>query len=1847
MYTSVWTTATTFMTDCGLRTITENDPWFDNFEGYTGSGVVGVGSCWARPVTASASNGTFPSVYVGYSGSTYSGENSVEFKGASNLLVLPAFTNAMNTLEFSFWANTTASNASAAGTMEVGVITNLDDPTTFTLVQEIPATAFNRTGQDAPHANFVGPISFANVTPQAGQRIALRYSNHSNTTQSWNLDDFTVSLIQPCPIPSDIEISNITLDSADVTWTSSEAGTSWKVQYGVSGFFVGTGTIVTTDTTHYLLTGLSEGITYDVYVKALCGDDLASVWAGPFTFTTNLPPAPVPLCDNGCDYTFVLTDTYGNGWTDMNMATEELYHGSLVIRQNDQIVSILTMVAEQGQTATYQVSLCDSMPTTFSLIPCYWADEMGVTVFDPNNELVWSFAPGTYGGLGDDTLVTFSFLSACPAPCDNPTDLVVTDFTDTTATLTWNGEATNTYLVHYGPLTENTSLFTIDTVIGTEVTLTNLVPNITYKAFVQALCDKLGVYTNAVTFFPTEYEISCNDLTIGNEERSEYYMPVDNYYRNSYSQQIFLASEIGVAGAIDKISFDYAYTSASTKKNDVKIYLGHTDKDVFASSTDWITDGLVKVYEGNLNCTQGWNEFVLDTVFYYNGLDNLVVVVEDNSNDYDGSSYKFYQTNTTGNMAMSWHSDSYTWTNQSGTLRSYRSTTRFNICSSERDVAVTSIAPIPSTCDLNRVTVSVDLENNGVFLTSADTVHLYCSVNGGEPVHEILKGSYFSSSEYTFIFEHFFNLTEPVNTITVWADLIGDGYTMNNIAYSAPITPSEPATVPFLETFNEGEVHDSWVPYYSVHYHGNTWVEDVMLSAPVAISNNMLNISTCDFGDRKVYTMSPCMDIPAGRYDVSYFYKAEDPMVTESFKVYLCTKGDDGFNILQEVSSEEFNNTDFVRSHNFIEVAESGIYYFAIRSFSPAQHIGFNIDNFAVKGAINFTAYYAEHGTGTPEGQIEATMGEPYTLTIVPDPGYHVAGIYKNMQLVSGENADNATVQFFTFVPQAGDNIYVTFTTSKFMVSATCSNLFETDYAGGQVGAVYAPDSDLVAFGGTHTGIITLAEHYHLCAVTVNGLDVTSNLVSLNPNQYLLTLDNIMEDKNIHVLVGLDSTTIVYTVLAGEGTINGNFVVDATTPLPAVYTVTLPGYSDLLSTITPAPGYHISSIVIDGVEHSVIEMYSFEHLFGYHTVEVIFAKNHYTITTAAFGNGTVSEGVEFDYNPAFEYVFTATPAVGYRIGSILRNNVELTVLDPSAEYTETLVNITSDYHYAVQFVQDMFTVTATSGNNGTITPAGVSTYFYNQDAVYEINAAPGYYISSLTIDGETTSYTQDNALTSATHTFAQISENHTISATFAQLTYTVTVNAGPNGSITPGTGNFAFGTTPTFFITPNEGFAISDVIVDNASVGAVTSYTFTALTADHIISAVFVAHQFSITAMAGNGGNITPAGVTNLAYNGSQTYTITPSTGYHISDVFVDGASVGAVSTYSFNNVTADHIIYAAFEANEYTITVTQPANGVITPGTTTVLSGATPAFVITPSLGYSVSAITVNGTNVISSATHVNDVYTYVFPAVTANQTITASMTAKTFTINATAGANGSITPNGNTTVYYGNTQAYTITPANGYVVDNVTVDGMSMGALNSYIFTNVVANHTISVTFRMADCDIPTFLYTSHIDSTSAELHWSHPTATSFDIQYKTPAGTYSSVPAVSGTSYLLTGLTPNTTYLWQIRANCTANNHSEWTNLVSFTTDNTTIDETGIEDYVLNHVKVYAEHQNVHIVNNWDLNIENIRIFDVYGNLLYTGSVNSAHEVINLNVAAGTYVVNVTTDKGIANYKVTILK
>ena len=118
------------------------------------------------------------------------------------------------------------------------------------------------------------------------------------------------------------------------------------------------------------------------------------------------------------------------------------------------------------------------------------------------------------------------------------------------------------------------------------------------------------------------------------------------------------------------------------------------------------------------------------------------------------------------------------------------------------------------------------------------------------------------------------------------------------------------------------------------------------------------------------------------------------------------------------------------------------------------------------------------------------------------------------------------------------------------------------------------------------------------------------------------------------------------------------------------------------------------------------------------------------------------------------------------------------------------------------------------------------------------------------------------------------------------------------------------------------------------------------------------ATTYTITASAGTGGSISPSGSVSVAQGGSQTFTITANTGYQISNVTVDGASSGAVSSYTFSNVTAAHTISATFSVRTYTITASAGTGGTISPtGSVSVSTmGQTRHLRLQPNTGYSIA---------------------------------------------------------------------------------------------------------------------------------------------------------------------------------------------------------------------------------------------------------------------------------------------------
>ena len=176
----------------------------------------------------------------------------------------------------------------------------------------------------------------------------------------------------------------------------------------------------------------------------------------------------------------------------------------------------------------------------------------------------------------------------------------------------------------------------------------------------------------------------------------------------------------------------------------------------------------------------------------------------------------------------------------------------------------------------------------------------------------------------------------------------------------------------------------------------------------------------------------------------------------------------------------------------------------------------------------------------------------------------------------------------------------------------------------------------------------------------------------------------------------------------------------------------------------------------------------------------------------------------------------------------------------------------------------------------------------------------------------------------------------------------------------------------------------------------------------------------------------------------------------------VDGKSIGPVTSYTFNRITANHEISVSFSVNTYTVAAESSSGGSVNPsGNTVVNYGSDLAYTFTPDYGFRISDIKVNGVS------H-GPVSSLKFTNITAEQNISVVFSPiATYKISAIAGLGGSVTPTGSVSLFEGSDQTYEITPDSDYRILDVIVDNLSRGAVKEFTFRNITSNHALSVKF------------------------------------------------------------------------------------------------------------------------------------------------------------------------------------
>ncbi len=691
------------------------------------------------------------------------------------------------------------------------------------------------------------------------------------------------------------------------------------------------------------------------------------------------------------------------------------------------------------------------------------------------------------------------------------------------------------------------------------------------------------------------------------------------------------------------------------------------------------------------------------------------------------------------------------------------------------------------------------------------------------------------------------------------------------------------------------------------------------------------------------------------------------------------------------------------------------------------------------------TVTYGEECVPAADGQhgIATTVVDQKnarTVVMFPDTGYVVSNV-----LVDGVSA--GAVNSYTFA--SGDTVHtvcVTFVPGiRYAIAATAEN----------GGSITPKGTIWVNAGASQSFTMYASSGYFLSDVHVDGVSVGA------VQNY--SFANVGSNHSIHA-VFMQRQYIDIIATAGENGI-----------ISPAGAVAVDEGGNQTFTMKADEGYVVDDVTVDGASVGVRTDYTFINVARTHTIHVTFKEaggERYTITATAGANGAIDPAGDIEINEGDSFAFTMTPAAGYEVADVKVDGVSV-----GAVASYMFQNVQDDHIISVSFalpVETPYYITASAEGNGVISPSGtIAVYKGNSQTFTMTPDSADHRVKDVQVDGVSVGQV-------TVYTFENVTANHSINVIFEEGTppakeYSITASSGPNGSISP-TGDVPVyeGTDVTFTMKPDADYEVADVEVDGVSVGNDTGYTFKDVKSNHTISVTFVKVvkvYHTITAAAGDNGTVNPSGEIDVEDGKSQTFTMNADAGYRVSDVEVDGVSVGAKTTYTFANVKADHDIAVSFEEVPepvvYTITANAGANGNIVPsGKIEVKEGESKAFTMTPADGYAVEDVKVDGVSVgVRTA--------YTFTNVSANHTVAVTFKAvvepeKKYTVTATAGKNGKISPTGAVSVTAGGSQTFTVTPDANYIVDDVKVDGKSVGPQTTYTFASVAADHTIEATFK-----------------------------------------------------------------------------------------------------------------------------------------------------------------------------------
>ncbi len=444
------------------------------------------------------------------------------------------------------------------------------------------------------------------------------------------------------------------------------------------------------------------------------------------------------------------------------------------------------------------------------------------------------------------------------------------------------------------------------------------------------------------------------------------------------------------------------------------------------------------------------------------------------------------------------------------------------------------------------------------------------------------------------------------------------------------------------------------------------------------------------------------------------------------------------------------------------------------------------------------------------------------------------------------------------------------------------------------------------------------------------------------------------------------------------------------------------------------------------------------------------SKASFAVNFSSGGNGSLSGTASQTVTPmGSTTVVTANPNTNYTFNGWTGDYV-------GNENPLTISNVVKDMSVTANFTLKTYTVSFAPGmEGGSIGGTATQTIQHGGSCTTVTAAADtGYHFVN---------WTGDYSGTTNPLTITNVTANKTITANFAINTYTLTYNAGANGTVT--------GTSPQTVNYGSSGAAVTAVANTGyhftgwSDAVATASRTDTNITANKTVTANFAINTYTVTFDLSGKGTRSGGGALSQTINhgsGATAPTVTPNAGWTFS---------GWDKTFS--NITDNTTVTALYSVATYTVTFVQGVNGTITGTKVQTVSHGNSSTEVTavPSTGYHF----VNWTGGLTSTANPLTVSN-----VTAAMTITANFAINTYALEYAAGSNGTLTGSTSQTVNHGaNGTAVTAVPNTGY-----HFAGWSDGVINNpRTDLTVTAAKSVTVNFALNTVEILTDVTTLNV--------------------------------------------------------------------------------------------------------------------------------------------------------------------